>query len=669
MTDPDLRDFGNAVPGYLRTEPIAPSIPARAASPVPEAPRGAKIFAADRFDGPDALGIETPLAILAELIAHKHAELPFCIGILGGAGSGKSFALGRLGGAVEALTAWAATQKDAPFLARVTIVRADAAHLDGEPMAAIAGALCTGLAHSAPDLVEEALAAVRDPHVAVTEAAERLDQAQRRLHQERDHLTEVESRRARLFDTLLYEAPGSQVDAYARSNRQRVAGRLRAFGFSDDPILEYKDLVASLAAAPTAGGRASMALRTVWAFKGQSRLLVWAVLLILIGSGLEWAVAHQASWLSSMRSGNDTLVSIAAWFQGHMGAIATLGQAAFAGAALAIAANLWRAFRFLQPIWRGVTLLKAELANRRHELDSATAHQTRRVDGLVADVERAARLHAEADRQAGKAAPQALSLAASPFQGDGEKLQAFRFVATLAGLIGQKRAGGPQRILFMLDNLDAVAPSRGCEILDAAHRLLTNQAFATAIAVDPRRLEGAGNGLDAHLEKWVQVPVQIEATAKDHAAFIAHLISRDERDELEAGVKFPHAAEGKPSRLDQPLSVDEGGLLTELAPLAGSSARALKRFVNLYRLTRVLLPDHWASLAFMLALENGGTQGEIEAMNSALTVAKPGADLDLSQDHARLSGLLAAVRNRENGPTAEAAKRAAAIASIFSFRG
>ncbi len=674
MSDPQLRDFGTVAPGFGRTEPIAPALPVRQPVSVPEpvqTPANGNIFAADDLNGPDALGIETLLSLLAELSLHKNVELPLCIGILGGAGSGKSFALARLGAAVEALAARAAGQTDTPYLSRATIVQADAAHLDGEPMVAIAGALCAGLGPIAPDLVAEALRAARDPHAAVAEAAERLDQAQRRLHLERDNLTEVEGRRARLFETLLYETPGSQIDAYVRTYRPRIASRLQAFGFSGDPILNYKDLVSSLATVQGPGGRIGMALRSIWAFKGQTRLLVIALILALIGTGFEWAVAHQAAWLSPMRA-NTTGAPVAAWFEAHMDAIKTLGTLAFAGAGVAVLASLWRAFRFLQPILRGITLLKAELNNRRHALDSALAHQTRRVDGLNAEVEKAARLHAEADQHAGKAAVQA---DASPFHGNSEKSQATQFVTTLASLIAQKPSGARasgnalRRILFMLDNLDAVAPMRACEILDAAHRLLTNQAFVTAIAIDPQRLADAGIGTQVHLEKWVQVPLRIDATAKDHEAFILHLVGKSSRDELTAKSKVPaFSADARTSMLDRPLSEEEGRLLAALAPLAGRSARALKRFVNLYRLTRPLLADHWASLAFMLALEGGGTQTEAEAVTYALTVAKPGADLNLSQGHQRLNDLLGMVRSLEKGPTAEASRRAAAIAATFSFR-
>jgi hypothetical protein len=670
LTDPELREPRDLVSGFSRTEPIAPYVPVKA---VETSPRGGvsyagkgdpKVFLADQLAGPDALGMGTLISVIAELAAHKNAESPFCVAILGAPGSGKSFALARLAASAEALTSQASSAGETPFLSRVTIVRADAGHIDGEPMAAFAGALCASLNQSAPELVEEASRGMRDPHAAVAEAAERLDQAQRRLHLERDQLNEVEGRRARLFDTLLYEMPGSQVDAYARTYRPRIASRLQAFGFSGDPILSYKDLVGSLAAGQGPSGRAAMALRTLWAFKGQARLLVYAFILALIGIGLEWAIAHQALWLSPLPTTNAAWA--ADWFEAHMGVIATLGTAAFAAAALAVGLNLWRAFRFLQPVWRGVTLLKAELGNRRHELENAAAHQTRRVDGLAAEVERAARLHAEADRRAGGVNLQTSLKDTNPFQSTSGKSQALHFVTTLSTLIAQRvsRSDTPQRILFLLDGLDAVSPPRAFEILDALHKLMSQPAFVSVIAVDPQRLAEAGPGVQAQLEKWVQVPVRIDAARTDQAGFVTHLLGQVEGA---PSAPAPLGLAADWSTLDQPFSLEESELLTQLAPLAGPSARSLKRFVNLYRLTRPLVPDHWACLAFMLALKSGGREGEMEAMARALAVAKPGIDVDVPQQYVQLSQLLSLVRNLEKVPMAEAVKEVAPIAASFSF--
>src|ERR1700757_1400951 len=101
MNDTGMRDIEGAATG-LRPEPIAPNLPKR--NPHGEEPsqRG-RIFAADVPRGEDAWDLETVLRPLAELAAHRDTEAPLTIGFLGGAGSGKSFALGALLEQIEAL--------------------------------------------------------------------------------------------------------------------------------------------------------------------------------------------------------------------------------------------------------------------------------------------------------------------------------------------------------------------------------------------------------------------------------------------------------------------------------------------------------------------------------------------------------------------------------------
>jgi hypothetical protein len=681
LTDPQLRDLGTAAaPEFRRTEPLAPAIPERyiakaaeesvktagpAVVPMRQIP---KIFLADRADGQDAFGIEPLMSLCAELAVHKNTEMPLCFGVLGAAGSGKSFALAKLGAAAEALSAQAKTEAASSHIGEIAVVRLDAAHLDGEPMTALAGALCQALHAHAPDIVEDALHSVRDPHAAISEAAERLDQAQRRLHQERDHLTEIESRRARLFDTLLYETPGSQVDAYFRSQRPGITSRLQAFGFSGDPVLNYKDLVASLTPVQGPFGKAGIFARALWSFKGQARLLLVAFFLVAIGLAIGWAVSLQDEWLFALRASKEPLASTAGWLDAHMDLFADLGEAAFIGAALAVGLNVWRAFRFLQPILRGAALLKAELANRRHEQDSALAHQTRRVDGLLAEVERAGRAHAEADQLAGKAAPERNALRGfSLFQALPEKTRMAQFVEALGASIkreskkANEKALKPRRVFVLLDNLDAVAPARACEIIESLHRCLNSSAFVTAIALDPARLAAAGR--DVPLEKWIQIPIQIEAIEKDHTLLVAQLLGRSPAEASSGRIVWDRQL-----TLDTPLSDEEEKLLIGLAPLAGRSARALKRFVNLYRLTRPLLPSHRPLLALMLALRSGGTPGEVAAMGHALSVSKLGAGLHVSQEQLRLRDALAVVSPFEPDLTASAVQQATVIADLFSLQ-
>jgi len=663
LTDPKARDFETIVPG-LRTEPVAPSLPVKAApkpvepakSAAPTASPAAKIFHTDRTQGQDALGIEPIVSLCAELAIHKQAEPPLCIAFLGGAGTGKSFALSKLKALTEALSGSAKAKAALPYVSDVAIASIDAAHLDGEPMTALASALCTSLHTSAPELVDEALRSVQDPHAAVVEASEKLDQAQRRFHQERDHLTEVEGRRAKLFDTLLYQTPGSQVDAYIRTQKPRIASALEAFGFTGDPVLNYKDLVAALASVHSPLGKAGIYLRSLWSFKGQARLLTFALILGLVGFGLNWAVEHKELWLSPLRASRESLAGVVGWLEAQMGIIVGLGKLAYLGALALIAVNVWRAARFLQPISRGASLLDTEIANRRHELDSSVAHQTKRVDGLLAEVERAARVHADADQLAGTNGGQHPAHAASLFQPITERGRATQFIASLGALI-ERGSKGPKRVLLLLDNLDSLSYERASEILDAAHHVLGNGVFVTALAIDPEAFLAKGHG--ARLEKWIQIPVQLDAVEGDRIGFVSHLLGRS--------LLPQQAAVSEPPQLDGAISAEEEGFLLQLAPLAGNSARALKRFINLYRLARPLLPDHKPLLAFMLALKNGGTRSEIDAMRNTLAVAKPGSELDVSQEHRRLADALMIVSHAQSSRSTEAAHQAFAIAEVFSF--
>ncbi|MGH6829877.1 MAG: P-loop NTPase fold protein, partial [Methylocella sp.] len=230
------------------------------------------------------------------------------------------------------------------------------------------------------------------------------------------------------------------------------------------------------------------------------------------------------------------------------------------------------------------------------------------------------------------------------------------------------KSGGvaPRRIVVALDHLDAVPASRGREILVCA-RSLFNQGFVMLIAADPARLAGAAGDTAPTLDKWIQVPFQIgEIASRANYATLVHAIL-GAQGALEPRVR--NAETSALAALDQPLSTAETQLVADMAPLAGSSARALKRFVNLYRLVRAQEQDHKGALAFMLALDAGGTPSEIAAVNDALSNGEPEADLDLHHCGARLVEALAAVRSAQGKVSVAAARQAAATARMFSFNG
>ena len=185
------------------------------------------------------------------------------------------------------------------------------------------------------------------------------------------------------------------------------------------------------------------------------------------------------------------------------------------------------------------------------------------------------------------------------------------------------------------------------------------------IAADPARLAGAAGETSPSLDKWIQVPLQIgEISSRANYATLVRAILGGQ------GALEPQVRSAETSTLpalDQPVSAAETQLLADLAPLAGSSARALKRFVNLYRLIRSAGPNHQGALAFMLALDAGGTPSEIAAVNDALSNSEPEADLDLHQCGPRVAEALATVRSAQGNVSVAAARHAAATARMFSF--
>jgi hypothetical protein len=292
------------------------------------------------------------------------------------------------------------------------------------------------------------------------------------------------------------------------------------------------------------------------------------------------------------------------------------------------------------------------------------------VEALAADVNILSRRAAEAERRSVDANPVSSVLGElSPFAIDTATQQAQAFAAAVGAMIARSRetspgksgGGAPGRIVVALD-LDAVPASRGREILVYA-RSLFNQGFVMLIAADPARLAGAA-GETPSLDKWIQVPVQIGeiASRANYATLVRAILGG--RGGLEPRVR--NAETSALPALDQPLSAAENQLLADLAPLAGSSARALKRFVNLYRLTRSAGPNHRGALAFMLALDAGGTPSEIAAVNDALSSSEPEADLEIHEGGPRVVEALAAVR-AQGKVSVNAARQAAATARVFSF--
>lgn len=629
-----------------RVEP-ALATPTAPRQPAPEqGPPSTGAFLTDAVSGEELIGGEEALAQIAELITHAGTQTPLTVGLFGAAGSGKSHVLARLLARIGALSTAARQAARGPFLTGIATIRVSAANLKDAPLTGLATALYERLTSAtapfgAMDLARETLHASTDPRAAARDAAEELDEARRRLDAERRSLQELDGRRARLTETVLYEAAGARVDSYARSNRTRIEPRLRAFGFAGEPVQTYKDLVRDYAEDGRGIGRVGTFLRALWAYKGQMALIVWAIVLFLVAWGLGVAVETRATWIPALRGSAEAMAPVANWMEAHIAWLGTLRSAAVILAIFCLLLDLWRAIRFLSPIMRGASLLRMDAEARGRELDEQVSHQTRRVDMLSAEVEAASKRLAEAERRAREAGDTAQS-ADLPFAkasaGESER-QAQAFLSALARGLRSQRSG-LTRLVVALDDLELVPPASAAQLVETAHHLFAHQNMALVLATDPAHL-AAGWGSTAtsatRLERLVQIPLCIDASSDYESLrhFARSLLAP-------AQEARPIALDATRSAFDEPLEAREQELISALAPLAGTSPRGVKRFVNIYRLARARTSERPA-LALMIALDLGGTTGELAAMGAAMDEHAPESDIQIHPGEPRLSEAVQAV--------------------------
>ena len=619
----------------------------------------APLFLTDRTIDEVATGQSVALGHIAELIAHRSAQTPMTVGLFGAPGAGKTHAANRIAARVTALGA--AASPSGPFVQRILSANLDASALVSEPAAGLARAIHTALAHGTPAadyaaLARDAVHAAADPHVAARDANEQLDEARRRLDEERRTMDDLNGRRARLSETVLYDSAGSRIDAYARRHRGQIDARLRGFGFTGEPIASYKDLVRDLADHPGVGARVAAFLRSLWAFAGQTRLVVWAIVFFLLAWGLGVADQTRPGWLSALRGASDNTVAPADWIEAHASWFQSLRQGAVFAALLCLVANVSRAVRFMIPLMQGARLLDADVATRRIDLDDLLTHQSRRIDMLVAEVDARARRAQEAEHRA--SASQSTGGAHDselPFDA-GEpaphKLAEDYLDAVQRGL---RAPNAPQRMVLIVDGFSALHAEAAATLVDQLHRLLDRPGFVSVLAIDPRQLSiGWGSTAEAaaRIERYVQTPFSIRPLdAREVEAYAQALLG-------DAGPANEPVSDPSHCVFDAPVSAEERGLLAALTALAGDTPRAVKRFINIYRLARPRASDP-AALALMIALDTGGTTGELAAMGAAMDLHEPAGTLVIHPGEPRLVAALETVNGARATPLTIAQAHAA----------
>ena len=606
------------------------------------------------------------LDLLAELAVHGQTQTPLTIGLFGDPGAGKSHALQTLAKRAQGLSA--ASRPGGPFLQGVSAVQVDASSLQGDAASGLASALHEALLaeDSGSRLAMTAVEAATDPHAAAREAAQNLEDIRQRHLVEQKTLEELKGRRERINETLLFETSNNRIDDYARRNRRRLEGGFHRFGFSGDAIALYKDLVRELLDRPGPRSRLSAFANSVWAYGKQASLLVWATALFLLGWAMGLVERARGDLLASLRATMEGAAEPANWIEGHTHWLTYLSNAAITLALLCLALNVWRAARFTMPLLQGVRLLEAEADKRRADLDGLIAWQAKQADRLGAEAQNLSALAQATERRARERIASGGPSARNPFAAPGAEpkgLDARLYLDAIQQGLGAQ--GAPKRILILLDGLEALPTPQASALVDAVHHCLNRSGFVLAMAAQAAQLTaGWGGAAEAarRIERYVQAPFTVRMIRDEQASIAyAHQL-------LGAAPEWEASPlDASSSALDRPIKPVETHLLGKLAGFAGETPRAMKRYLNLWRLARPLAADSGA-LALMLALDNGASTGELAAMGAAMDLEEPDAPLAIHPGEPRLAAALDAVNAMRLSPlTNGEAHEAWMIARDFSI--
>ncbi len=593
-------------------------------------------------DAPRAPSLATypALDLLADLAVHKHTQTPLTIALFGGPGAGKTHALSAFRDRIRGLAAEA--EADDPFLDEIITVAVEARDLQPDAATGLAKALNEafqgeGLQSAAARLDAIAIEAATDHHAAAHEASAKLRALRERIGAEQQHLEEAKTQRAGLNEDLLFGAAATRLDDYAKRNRKQLEASLKGFGFIGDVTAAYKALLRDFSAR---AARPSAFADSIWAYPGQVKLLVTALVFFLLAWGIGLAEQTRSDWLTLAESS----AALANWIEAHAHWFTYLRRTAIAIGILCITRNIWRAIRFASFMAQGLRLLDEDASASRAELDRFIAQRS----GLISKLnDEALKLagHLEAiearARQRGDARDKPFAPPMPNQQGPDAKAYLCAIAAGLA------TDDAPQRIIVMLDGLEALPAQQAAAVVEGAHHLLNHPSFVLALAADAEQLAtgwgGAGEATQ-RLERYVQAPFNIRMIRSQQAsiAYAHQLLGA-------APTVEERPLDATTCAFDLPLKPIETHLLGKLASLAGETPRAVKRYLNCWRIARPLTNDS-SALALMLALDHGGTSGELAAMGAAMDLEEPGKPLQIHPGEPRLAAALATLNSLRQAP-------------------
>lgn len=640
----------------------------------------------------DPLGYAEEAARLAELACLKANTPPMAVALFGDWGSGKSTFMRRMQDSVEAIgTRWH-DAPESPFTTRVAQIRFNAwSYADGDLWASMATEIFRQLRTEIERLSGGAVAgaqyrALLDRvalRLGTAEAAQgaalgEIARLSREMDAKRAELTEVTDRAAAIQGASAAARLVDRVTDTLKQNPAAAATALRALGFTDSAgEKQLAALVGEARAAVQAFGKASLLGRAVLeALRHPGGLLALGLVgAVGYGAFAQW----QATTPALLASAAAVLAPLSVLWQ----RLRPIVDAAREFSAQEAAERTQLAARR--------TTLEAEIAALDAKRAAQEAAQSREAS-LLASYAGAARGESPAallkfflEQDAGlQAYEQRLGLVSRLRESLETLEQILGEQAARDTKPGPAAEAMPRtlpsidRIILYVDDLDRCQPAQVVPVLQALALMLQLKLFVAVVAVDERWLMAAlsihyKDVIDAKgmagpaqfLEKIFQIPFWLrpmQSADESYRKFIAHLVPEavpgppqtvrvaetweegttpDERgpwtreeaidpDELplleDEALGAQESREATVQRVA--LTTPELEVLTALAPLAGGTPRALKRFVNLYRLMRASRqgeelerwlgqgddPPEFPANAFVLACHAGLPVADVQEM-------------------------------------------------------
>ena len=639
----------------------------------------------------DQLGFANEVRALARVIALKEPGPPLAVGLFGDWGSGKSSFMKMLEDAIDQTTEAAARDKtsDNLFVKKVAHIPFNAwVYNDTDLWSSITSHVFRELRGKQGEGSDDPLRGILDQLsklVAVaTKEAEKTATSVQKKQKDRDglqlQLNGIEDTAVQKRIELLGEATAGALRKL--DGKDQLKSVLVALG-SDPKDFEGEK------AEENARKRLERDIENAAGFTGHVATLGMALIraLTFAGPGTPWLWGSIAVALTIiLLVPSDTALFPDLWTTVLKSAV-TLG---------AIGVPLIRFYKVVEPVLRAGRQFKAEYEDAKAKADKEVAEKRKAIDELDADIsallseQKRAKNKAERYREAG---PDEVF---DFFLNEAEQSRSFddnlgivskvrSVFEELDRVIKNKREDGSaplDRIVLYIDDLDRCRARTVVNVLEAVHLLLALDLFVVVVGVDPRWLSQAlEKELDLkpwrgqqkptatpkdYLEKIFQIPVRLgrlETTADAFKGYVDSISGPRADDNIKDSNGSAHQPDGNGHRLRiaaadvelPPLKREaqenvEAVLLREheltltknLGALVGRSPRAVKKFVNLYRLLRGMRQGadleaflqqkgpaevNYAAVQFWLAADCGLSSAQMDALRDVVRTASDDAKL------------------------------------------